>query len=379
MSLGGKSLWYNRNMKAKRRGFTLIELSLSLVFIGTLSILMVVMIQNAVSSYQRGMTLNKINTTGMDLVDEFRMAVQNSSSDAVTSLCVDYYNEGSEGRKNCLEDGADSFTRVTKYADVTLDDGETTIEHVPVFGAFCTGSYSYIWNSGYFLNDANSNMLENETGERRKVTFGDGGYAKGPAYLEYAISKDNIVLSKTVGKGTWGNEDGVLGGEDVEIFRLLKVRDDTRAVCVSKMRQVYSSKNGTTGNMYMAHAEIDGSDNKFVSNEFDIRNLVDGSGKTVYTYPTTDENEVPEEILARDNNNDLVLYDLYTAKPAISSTRNNMFYAVSFIVGTVRGGINIKGTGQNCIPPADYAREDFDYCAINKFNFAAQASGDITR
>ena len=368
MSLGGKSLWYNRNMKAKRRGFTLIELSLSLVFIGTLSILMVVMIQNAVSSYQRGMTLNKINTTGMDLVDELRMAVQNSSSDAVTSLWVDYDDEGSEGREKCLEDGADSFTRVTKYADVTLDDVET-IEHVPVFGAFCTGSYSYIWNSGYFLDDANSNVIEN--GGRDKQRKVEGAE---PAYLKYSIDG---TTEEAVGKANWTSNDGLFGnGEDnVGMFRLLKVRDDTRAVCVSKMRQVIDAVNDFENgkSMYWSHETMEDY-NDYITSEFNIMNQ-----GTVYTYPTTDENEAPEEILARDNNNDLVLYDLYTAKPAISSTRNNMFYAVSFIVGTVRGGINIKGTGQNCIPPADYAREDFDYCAINKFNFAAQASGDITR
>ena len=62
-----------------RRGFTLVELSLSLVFISILSLTIVLMINNAVESYQRGVTLNQINTVGMDLVDDIRTAVQNSS------------------------------------------------------------------------------------------------------------------------------------------------------------------------------------------------------------------------------------------------------------------------------------------------------------
>ena len=46
--------------KNARAGFTLIELSLSLVFVGILSIMMVLIISNTVSSYRRGITLRLI-------------------------------------------------------------------------------------------------------------------------------------------------------------------------------------------------------------------------------------------------------------------------------------------------------------------------------
>ena len=51
-----------------------------------------------------------------------------------------------------------------------------------------------------------------------------------------------------------------------------------------------------------------------------------------------------------------------------------IFYAASFILGTRRGGINIKEAGNNCKPPSDEFTE-LEYCAINKFNFAVQAGG----
>ena len=351
-----------------RRGFTLIELSLSLVFVGTLSIMMIVIIQNTVSSYQRGMTLNKINTAGMDLVDDFRSAVQNSSSDAVTSLCVDYYPEGSAGRQACIEDEADSFVRITKYARVILSDG-TVREQMPVSGAFCTGSYSYIWNSGYFWDDEESNVVANGAGQVREVVG-----AK-PAVLRYSTRDDNNrVVVRTVGNENWPNGEGENDADSGKAFRLLKVRDDTRAVCVAAMRQVVDVKYGSGygSSNYMNYETLEANRN-LMTNVFDI------SQDGLYSYSLQDSSELPMEVLAKDSNNDLVLYDLYTSRPAISSTRNNMFYAVSFIVGTVRGGIDIAGTGQNCTPPAEYDKEDFDYCAINKFNFAVQASGDITR
>ena len=52
-----------------------------------------------------------------------------------------------------------------------------------------------------------------------------------------------------------------------------------------------------------------------------------------------------------------------------------MFYAASFILGTRRGGINIKQVGNNCKPPSDFD-SNLDYCAINNFNFAVQAGGE---
>ena len=89
----------------------------------------------------------------------------------------------------------------------------------------------------------------------------------------------------------------------------------------------------------------------------------------------SDENEdLVVELLKDRAASDLVLYDLYVARPALSSTRQNMFYAASFILGTTRGGINIKQGGNICKPPAD-DNSMLDYCAINKFNFAVQAGG----
>jgi hypothetical protein len=52
-----------------------------------------------------------------------------------------------------------------------------------------------------------------------------------------------------------------------------------------------------------------------------------------------------------------------------------LFYAGSFILGTTTGGPNIKSNNGNCAVPGDVVYSNFDYCAINKFSFAAQANG----
>ena len=177
---------------------------------------------------------------------------------------------------------------------------------MPIYGAFCTGTYSYIWNSGYLFN-------------------GQNGYEK--ASLKY-------------------NNGDVSSG-----FRVLKVRDELRSVCISKT--LAASGSGYTIN------------NDNFNSVFDI------SG-----YEVVDE--APVFMLANDGYNGLVLYDLTSAAPVESGDAGGLFYAASFILGTVRGGINVKTTGNYCVPPGggNNAAEDFTYCAVNKFNFAAQATGE---
>ena len=128
----------------EKRGFTLVELSLSVVFIAILSITIVLIINNAVSTYRRGMTLNQINTVGMDLVDDMRAAIQSAPATM---------------NDNCKDDDGykEECVNVRKTASVNVNG--VVKEEIPVYGAFCTGSYSYIWNSGYFYAEGGSKVL----------------------------------------------------------------------------------------------------------------------------------------------------------------------------------------------------------------------------
>lgn len=331
--------------KTSRAGFTLIELSLAIVFVGILSMAVVLMVNNTIASYRRGMTLNKINTAGMDLVDDMRSAVVNSSADAVSGLCTTFYDNDSEARRRCMDDGAYNFVSLTWKAQVLI--GGEPIGVLPVFGAFCTGTYSYIWASGYFDNS--------------KV---DGDSNKREVKADRPILRYRNAL----------NQVAVYGDADDEHFRILKVRDDTRAVCVSKVRP-YSAVTGYSTNYY--YAAVDSAEEK--NNVFYIDSGVN-AGEKANEFNITNGygmvTEEPVDLLLSDQENDLVLYDLAVPRPAESTTQQNMFYSASFILGTIRGGINILANGQSCEPPQNYEKEAFDYCAINKFNFAVQAGGE---
>ena len=287
----------------QKKGFTLVELSLSIAFIAILSITVALIINNAISTYRRGITLNQVNTVGMDLVDDMRAAIQNSPATAVTRECG--LNYGGAEEEDCKNDGARGFVVVRRLGDIS-----EVGENVPAYGALCTGTYSYIWNSGYFYSENDFDELSGAT-------------------LKYKDIDDGVEL--------------------ISDFRLLKIKDRSRAVCISAMKAV-------------------GGDN-YLGGEFDVGNLFDISEYDVVT-------EEPEVLLSNDNSNPLALYDLDAPAPATNGAGSVSYYSVSFILGTVQGGINVMSTGNFCKPPkSGDSSENFDYCAINKFNFAVQAIG----
>ena len=285
---------YDNTMNKTKEGFTLVELSLSIAFIAVLSLAVALIITNSIAAYHRGLILNQINTTGMELVDDMRAAVQNAPVVSLKSLCDTWFG-GNAGE--CETNNGQALVAVKKSGNVKIGSEKGGKER-PLYGAFCTGNYSYIWNSGYYYSDEGSTTAAPKAEFAFRNINGD-----------YADRKD---------------------------FRLLKVKDEKRAVCVA-----YSA-----------------------SEKFDI------SDKDRYGVVT----EEPIELLS--NESSLALYDLYAPAPATS--RNNIYYSVSFVLGTLQGGADVAAQGSYCATPEgleNAAIENFDYCAINKFNFAAQAVG----
>ena len=308
-----------------KRGFTIVELSISIAFISVLSIIVVLLINNAVSAYHRGVTLNQLNTTGMDLVDDMRAAVQSAPGVSLADECGSLYDDGS-ALSACQEDGGMSFVRLERYVDVQIKGGNKVT--VPGFGAFCTGTYSYVWNSGYMFNE-----------EEYTPSIG-------AASLTYSLMDTNGIEATQTGTG-----------------KFLKIRDSNRAVCKAGA--------GVLNDKYITQeTALSG----LAKEAFDLTPPTSSSGcQLLEVCGALDEKA--EDVLA--SSSSLAVYDLTVAEPAVSGSSGNMYYAVSFILGTVQGGINVDTSGNYCATPEGYNSEveNFDYCAINKFNFAAQATG----
>ncbi|MBR3322432.1 prepilin-type N-terminal cleavage/methylation domain-containing protein [Candidatus Saccharibacteria bacterium] len=305
-----------------KRGFTLVELSLSIALIGVLSLIVILVISNAVSSYHRGLTLNQLNTVGMALVEDMQTTVQSSPGRFnYEAECGELYSDNDSSEKSCKDDLGKSFIVIERYANVKIGNNEN--QSMPVYGAFCTGAYSYIWNSGYFFGEDEGYTIQGAN----RATF------------SYKSAADNEVYTESD-------------------FKLLKVEDRKRAVCKSAAGVT------DTNSTYRSAAAAKSS----LNNNFDVDcdnaicEVIDGDS-------------INTDVLTSTGN--LALYDLTVAQPAESSGANNMFYSISFILGTVKGGINVRAQGDYCQTPdgSNTGVGDFDYCAINKFNFAAQATG----
>ena len=114
-----------RKLRGKQ-GFTLVELSLAVGFIALLSLTVTLIINDTVATYRRGITLNNINTTGMDLVDDIRAAIQSSPARSVLHECEALYSNASD-IATCKNDHAGSLIILQKKADVVIDGEKANI------------------------------------------------------------------------------------------------------------------------------------------------------------------------------------------------------------------------------------------------------------
>ena len=182
---------------SSKKGFTLVELSLSIAFIAILSITIALIINDAISTYRRGLTLNQINTTGMDLVDDIRTAVQNSPATPPIDKCGNYESGEDNFQKNCEKDSGAKLMNVTKTGEV-----EGVGEDAPLYGAFCTGAYSYIWNSGYLFLGKSGDKATYAVyeGDKAVCRVSEAWYGNGELHLEmmdlFDGHKKDIVLTR---------------------------------------------------------------------------------------------------------------------------------------------------------------------------------------
>lgn len=260
-------------MKKFRSGFTISEISLSMVFISFMLLSIAALVIYATTLYQKGLTLRAVNNTGLELVDE----ITRSLSGSFNSVSGNYYYQ--------------------RKGNVYLPNSSNEQLNVPIWGVFCTGTYSYAWNTGY--------VLGNETYARTS-----GG----------ATFRDVDRLTLTTADGTYQG------------FRLLRVNDSNRAVCAS---------------------------------------VSDSSGNSITATGVTNT----RELFSSSSEHQLALYDFHVFTPVYHSLTGHTYYSGSFVIGTIKGSVDITTTSDVCKEASDNLNTDFTYCAINKFNFAVRATG----
>lgn len=296
--------------KATKSGFTMVELSITMGFIAVLLITIAIVTTNLISIYQKGMTTKAVNSVGRGLIGEFTSAINTAPSVDTTSLCTSLAPNAVEA---CKRDHANKFIfQANRNAD-----GEQ------LNGIFCTGYYSYIWNTYYSETADISSRLQ----------------------LRYRNLNGEIITTE----GT---------------HRLMKIEDKTYRVCSAVMDGSYKSTLGA--NMTI-----------------DITNLANSTATT----PLENRIPDPEEGMLNSFDTDMTFYEFTIFPISQDAVTLRTYMSGTFILATLRGDVDIMRTGDYCNPRIfDESGElvsgdmstlgsEFNYCAINKFNFAARTAG----
>lgn len=279
-----------------KKGFTIVEVTLALVFVSIILITIAWLTIHITSVYEKGLAMKAVNSTAKELIDDISRTIASSPARTVQSICSSKYDDNpahpSQAYTDCVKDSARKFAYQQRYGNIEIK-GE--VKQLPTNGVFCTGRYSYIWNTAYVLNTEDYHPVLNY-----KATF------------NRAKSED---------------------------FRLLKVSDYNKELCAQHMDP-----------------------NHYVYNDNN-------------TYTLSSNPEVNIDLLDNSENN-LAIYEFTMFSPAVHKITSSAFYSGTFILATLRGSIDINSTGEYCSDPPDNLDTDFAYCAINKFNFASQATGE---
>lgn len=132
--------------------FTIVEATLAMSFIGVLLVTVSYIIIQMSAVYQKTIAVKSVNAAGREVSDDFSHYIKASTLINTNFLCG--------GNTDCENDGAYKYIYQQYYSDGTNNyiARAKDSKAVPTFGMFCTGRYSYAWNSGYVLNGKNKSI-----------------------------------------------------------------------------------------------------------------------------------------------------------------------------------------------------------------------------
>lgn len=306
-----------------KKAFTIIELMLAMAFLGTMLLGIATLILQITNIYQKGLSIRGINAVGREIISDLTRTVEASR----VNVAINPSSTKSNGDINT--EISDELVRRARadYFVETVKDGKQ------MGGVFCTGSYSYVWN----------------TAENIRIARNADGY------LEGKISDASVNKLLNDGVFIIRKKDGYI------VPKLVRFVDNERNACLH------------TESVDRKKFEPAGDENQSIKKD-----------KTLFDVSEYSDNSINE--LIQENEADLVLYDFSILPATQNPTTYQIFYSGTFILATLRGGVNILSNGDFCqgsdkedgsIDNAEeYTGNDFDYCAVNKFNFAIRATGE---
>lgn len=306
------------NKSSSKSGFTMVEFSLAVAFISLLLIGISVVASNIVTIYQKGLAVKAVGSVGRGLVEELTTAINAAPSVDTTSLCSGHVNSANIGK--CQDDRANNFIFQHKVIR-RIAPGDETDTEVQAGGVFCTGNYSYIWNTYY-------------------------GTEKGDQPLSL-VYFDSANYSSALHNST-----------KLSDFRMIRLKDSSYRVCSAVTTSDY---NPNINNV----------------DEIDIRYLANGHENVIDTPEQGFLNSFDLDLQIYELTMFPISQDLVTLRTFMSGT-----FILATERGNVnieRSGdycdVNHFDPDQDSTSSLLDLGSEFTYCSINKFNFAARTAG----
>lgn len=280
---------------------------LAIAFLATLLVTIALLIVHITGIYQKGISIRAVNTVGRELIDEFSRVIGGSP-------IVDIDRD----KNGYIDD--DEYLRYYSQVSIsgaTIGGGSAD---QPVNGAFCTGKFSYIWNTGFALNE-----------------FKDSGGAT-----------DHRLGYRSE------------GGADNYDFRLMRIPDDKRSICA-----VYNSLTASGASHVLIQSsssvDIDGELTDVTLDKEGVE-LLDSNESRLALY---DFRVYPVSV------NELTGHAFYSATFVLATLAGGVdIYSNGDFCTDPRDSNDevVRSSSTNLTT-------DFSYCAVNKFNFAMRATG----
>lgn len=298
---------------ARKSGFTMVEVMLAIACISILLIAVVILINSLISIYRKGTTVKAVNNVGRSLVENFTSAINVAPPVDTIDLCEGY------ATNNLVDCRASRAYKFIFQANYDADGHQQN-------GIFCTGNYSYVWNTYYGLKEGDGSTL-------------------------------SLIYLDT------SNEEKKIPGNQL---RLVRVQDPSYRVCTSVVDKNYNST-------------------LTPSTAIDITKVATGGGTgNLIDNPIPN----PETGILNSFEADLAFGEFTIFPISQDAVTLRTFMSGTFILTTVRGDVDTMASGDYCQAGINkfHGNEgdsgsifdlgaEFNYCAINKFNFAARTAG----
>lgn len=307
---------YQRTNKRRQKGFTLIELMISVGFIGFLLITIAMTIIQIMGLYNKGLTLKEVDSVSRVVVRDMQQGISGASM-----FALQYDDE-------------DTPEKDTKTARTLAEADKNGVDYYTndAGGRLCTGVYSYIWNTGQALGSGDALL-----GGSVPLTYKDPSNTSGtletyPVQFTQEQAPNGDIIDKPV--------------------RFIKKADPAKALCKLKEGETPSTvasdkKIGPTSDFDNVFGQ---GDNNLMLYKFGI-SVPNAFGTT-----------------ASDEGNEV----------SAISTFYNISLVIGTQMGDENKAGLVTTNNATCKSPDEAELNNSEYCAVNNIDFVAR-TGSVAR